>query len=347
MPTWGEMLKELQESAQQRGGQPDFDALRRKYLAHLYAKTGRDTIVYATDWLSGRAGGGITGITLEDMQGMMEVCHGLRGPELDVILHSPGGSAEATASIVRYLRRKFTDIRVFVPLAAMSAATMWALAGNAIVMGKHSQLGPIDPQFVTPQGQFPARALIKQFERIKQECAENPANLGAWLPTLQQYGPALLEEAEIAERLARRLVQEWLEAYMFAGQRGAKGKAEKIAAYFADYDTHQSHGLGIDRDQARDVGVTIIDLESDQELQDAILSAYHATIHTFSGAAVKIIENHNGRAFVKLAQTVQVQIPVMQGPAPAGFGIPGVPLPVQGQFIPDLPMTETPAQPND
>lgn len=75
---------------------------------------------------------------------MMEVCKDLDGPNLDVLLHSPGGSPEAAASIVRYLRTKFSNVRVFVPLAAMSA-----LPANVIVMGKHSQLGPIDPQMVT------------------------------------------------------------------------------------------------------------------------------------------------------------------------------------------------------
>lgn len=340
MPTWGELLNELQKQAQQHAGQLDFDGLRRKHLAKLHEKTGRDTIVYATNWLSGRVGGLITSITLEDMQGMMEVLHGLRGPQLDIILHSPGGSAEATASIVRYLRRKFTDIRVFVPLAAMSAATMWALAGNRIVMGKHSQLGPIDPQFVTPNGQFPARALIRQFERIKKECAENPANLGAWLPTLQQYGPALLEEAEAATDLSKRLVQEWLTEYMFAGDRRAKAKAQKAAEYFGDYDKHQSHGLGIDRDQARDVDIVVDDLESDQELQDDVLTVFHAVMHTFSGPTVKIIENHEGRAFVKMAQVLQMPVPVMQGPAPSGFGIPSMPVPT-----PFPPSTDSPGVP--
>ena len=123
-----------------RGGQADFDGIRRKYLSQLHQLTGRDTIVYSTDFLAG--GGPLSTIILEDMQGMMEVCRDLNGPGLDLILHSPGGSAEATASIVRYLRRNFDHIRVFVPVAAMSAATVWALASDVVVMGKHSQLGP-------------------------------------------------------------------------------------------------------------------------------------------------------------------------------------------------------------
>lgn len=318
MPSWGEILREVQESAQARGGSPDFDGIRRRYLAELNALTQRNVILYATDWFNKPSPA--ASINLEDMQGMMEVCRGLEGPNLDVILHSPGGSAEATASIVRYLRRKFSNIRVFVPLAAMSAATMWALAADEILMGKHSQLGPIDPQLVTPQGQMPARAIIEQFEKAKAQCAENPAVVAAWFPMLQQYGPSLLEQCEKAEQLAKRLVTEWVEKYMFAGKRGSKAKAERVAGYFADYQTHQSHSLGIDRDQARSVGVRVIDLEKDQALQDAVLSVYHATVHTFAGPCIKLVENHLGRAFAKMAQ--QIVIPVA-GPLPPGIGPPG------------------------
>ena len=323
MPTWGEILAELNASAAARGGQPDFDGIRRNYLARLHAQTERNVIVYASDWLAGAAPQ--AAIVLEDMQAMMEVCRGLEGERLDLILHSPGGSPEAAASIVRYLRRKFEDIRVFVPIAAMSAATMWALAGNRIVMGKHSQLGPIDPQLVTPQGNIPARGIIEQFERAKEETSQNPALLGAWLPMLQQYGPSLIVQCEKAEALAKRLVAEWLEAYMFAGDGEAADKAARVADFFADYETHQSHSLGIDRDQAREVGVVVDDLEDDAALQDAVLSVHHATFHTLSGPAVKIVENHFGRGFFKMQQ--QVIAPIQVGPAAGPPGVPIIPMP--------------------
>jgi hypothetical protein len=144
-----------------RAPPPDFDGVRRRYLAQLYELTERPVILYSTDWLGG--GPPEAAINLEDMQAMMEVCRGLPGPDLDLILHSPGGSAEAAASIVHYLRTRYKHIRAFVPVAAMSAATMWALACDEVVMGKHSQLGPIDPQLVTPQGSIPARAILDQF----------------------------------------------------------------------------------------------------------------------------------------------------------------------------------------
>jgi hypothetical protein len=314
LPSWGEILNELEETAAERGGNPDFDGVRRKYLARLHAHTGRDTILYSSDWLN--VTHPVVSIRLADMQGLMEVSRDLSGPELDIILHSPGGSAEATASIVRYLRRKFTDMRVFVPLAAMSAATMWALAGDEIVLGKHSQLGPIDPQLVTPQGQSPARGIIQQFERAKRECTADPSAVAAWFPILQQYAPALLEQCDKAERLAERLVKEWLATFMFGGENDAAERASKVAAFFANYELHQSHSLGITREDARNEGVIIQDLEEDQELQDLVLSVHHATLHTFQGAAAKIVENHLGRAFVEMQQVVQVQIP--PGPQPPG-----------------------------
>jgi hypothetical protein len=61
-------------------------------------------------------------------------------------------------------------VRVIVRLAAMSAATMMACAADKIVMGKHSYLGPIDPQLrlQTPLGvqQIPAHTILLRGERV-------------------------------------------------------------------------------------------------------------------------------------------------------------------------------------
>lgn len=317
MPTWGDILQEVNATAPAMGGRPDWDAVRRKYITALHALTGRDTILYYTDWM-GSAGKPGTSIVLGDMQGLMEVHKDLKGPGLDLILHSPGGSAEATASIVRYLRTKFTDIRVFVPLAAMSAATMWALAGDEIVMGKHSQLGPIDPQMVTADGQYhPARVILQQFDRAKQEIAADPSLLGAWVPILQAYGPSMLQECERAELLARGLVEQWLSAYMLRADRRRVSKAKAIAKWFSEYGANQSHALGIGRDAARGRGLRVVDLETDPALQDAVLSVHHATLLTLAGPAAKIVENHLGRAWVQMVQQIMVQVPAGSPPATA------------------------------
>jgi hypothetical protein len=276
--------------------------------------TGRATILYSTAYLESRT---ITPaslqISLADMQGFMEAVSNIKEKKLDLILHSPGGQAEAAESIVDYVRSRFDHVRIFIPLAAMSAATMIALSGNEIFMGQHSQLGPIDPQFTitTPEGSrtAPAKTILDQFELAKKEC-KDPTNLAAWMPILRTYAPGLLTQCGTSQQLAVRMVSRWLAKYMFAGEDNSEEKAEKIASWFADYDAFQSHGRRVGPDQALEQGVKIIRLESDQNLQDAVLAVHHATMHTFSGtAAAKIVENHHGRAWVIQSGQLRVAVP--------------------------------------
>lgn len=311
MPTWSGLIPELKA---QKGGISPFDAVRRKYLSTTYKKTGRNIILYATKWTQAdNIAPALISITEEDIQGLMEVIHGLKGPNLDLIVHSPGGSPEATEAFVSYLRTKFDDIRVIIPQSAMSAATMLACASNRIVMGKHSFIGPIDPQMLIFNNgavlAVPAQAILDQFRLGQSEC-EDPKKLGSWLPILGQYGPALLVQSDNALKLSQELVSEWLVKYMFAGKPDAMDISKGIAAKLADHTLFKSHARHINREMAKNMGLIIEDLEADQEFQDNVLSIFHATTHTFNGTnAVKIIENHEGRAFIKQ----QYRPPVGQG----------------------------------
>ena len=106
MPTWGQLLGEIRTQIQS-GDQQAFDTIRNKYLKELSDFTGRDTIVYATRWTSGDAPPNLVSITDEDIHAFMEAVSGLKSDNLDLIIHSGGGSAEATDAIVSYLRQKF------------------------------------------------------------------------------------------------------------------------------------------------------------------------------------------------------------------------------------------------
>jgi len=317
MPTWGEILVEIRERASQ-GDKAPFDYVRRKYLAELHKYTSRNTILYATNWTDPRGfPPAFVSIGEDDVQALMGVFKDLPSGGLDLILHSPGGSAETTEAVVSYVRSKFSDLRVIIPYAAMSAATMLACSAQKIVMGKHSFLGPIDPQMLIADQYgntkaVPAQAILDQFEKAKQECLD-PRVLGVWAPILPQYGPALLIESSEALGLSKELVAKWLEKYMFAGQGDAKQKADAAAASLADHTTFKTHGRHIDRSQARGFGLIIEDLETDQKFQDLVLSVFHSMTHTFtSTTAVKIVENHLGRAFL-----VQAGLFVQQPPTPS------------------------------
>ena len=328
MPTWGEILTEITQTGQllQAQGIPTspFDIVRRKYLSAVATHTGRPTILYATAWLSNpTAPAQFVSLTDDDMLGFMEAVHGLTGPNLDLILHSPGGTASAAEQIVTYLRSKFEHIRIIVPHMAMSAATMVACSADEIVMGKHSFLGPIDAQLImqTALGPrlVPAQAILEQFERALRDAAD-PVKLRAWAPMLSQYGPDLLVTSQNSVALAEDLVAEWLKLYMFKGQADAEAKGKAIGKWLSAHNTFKAHARPISRETLRSKGLTgVRDLEHDQIEQDLFLSVYHAIAHTFfsNPSAAKIVENHQGKAYIRhVAQPVQIiQVPVQPPPA--------------------------------
>jgi len=334
VPTWGDLIREIQQVAASGplpGGASPFDVVRRKYLTALGQRTGRAVILYATKWTQPGPGlePELLSLTAEDVQGFMEVVHGVGGTALDIVLHSPGGSAEATESLVAYLRSKFTDVRVFIPHAAMSAATMLACSANRIVMGRHSFLGPIDPQFIVQtdlgRASVAAHAIEEQFALAKEECRKQPGLLPAWVPILKQYGPALIVQCQLARQLSEDLVGDWLARYMLNGAPSAQQDAKRIAGHLADHSKFQSHSRFIDRAQAKALGLLIDDLEAQQPLQDAVLTVFHATTHTFNATpCVKIIENHLGKAFIKVAQQ---QVVMMQPAQPSPIPPPTQPPP--------------------
>ena len=304
MPTWGNILSEIRRNIQQ-GDQQAFDTVRNKYLSHHAALTGRDTIIYASRWTSGDAPPNLVSITDEDIHAFMEAISGLKNDALDLIIHTGGGSAEATDAIVSYLRQKFSHIRIIVPQAAMSAGTMLACSADIIVMGKQSSIGPIDPQFIlqTSVGlqAIPAHAILEQFKRAQDDCSMNPKNLNSWLPMLSQYGPALLVRCQDQIDFGRELVGNWLKAYMFKGE--PQTTPDKIAEYLSNHANFKTHGKHISIEKAQEIGLKIEALEDDQQLQDSVLSALHATMHAFSSTnTAKVVANQNGNCFLKQFQ---------------------------------------------
>ena len=297
MPSWNELLDNLPDGIKY---------LRSESLKCLQdigrLRGDRHVILYGSAFLQKpQASADRLQITHEDVNAFMSVMHGMTwSKNLTLVLHTPGGVTNAAETIVAYLRSKFDDIEVIVPTYAMSAGTMISLAANRIVMGRQSQLGPIDPQFVTGQRAQSARAVVDQFEEAKEEILQNAAAAGVWFPILQTIGPALLQEARNALEYGERMVARWLEQYMFAERQDARELAKSAASHFNDASRHKSHGRRIDRDEAREQKLDVEDLEESQKLQEAVLTLYHLmTIAIEKGPASKVFHSDLDTMFVK------------------------------------------------
>ena len=301
MPDWNQILNEIKASGS------TYDIIRRSYLEKLHNKTGRNIIIYYSGWLQKKNVPGLE-VNDADKNGFMTVIHQLdRSKGLDLLIHTPGGETAATESLVDYLRSIFgTDVRAFVPQIAMSAGTMIACSCKEISMGKHSSLGPIDPQF---RG-IPAHGVVEEFERACEEIKNDPSKIPVWQSILAKYSPSFIGECEKAIEWSTEMVKEWLLTGMFSGRRTkAKiAKVDKIVSELSDHALSKSHARHLSVKKCNEIGLNVIELEDDHILQEAVLSVHHTCIHTLSSTpAIKIIENHIGRAYIQIAQNVLVQ----------------------------------------
>lgn len=301
MPNWGQVLSEIQaqDAKLTNDAKSAVDVVRRRYLKKLHKKTGRNVIAYYSGWLSSPGAFG-TDVNDEDKAAFMMAIHGLdKARGLDLILHTPGGGIAAAESLVDYLRRVFgCDIRAIVPHLAMSAGTMIACTCKSIVMGKQSNLGPIDPQL----GGLPAAAVKKEIERAIAEIKADPDRLQFWQFVLGKYTPTFIGQCEQAVQMAAEFVRDRLIDNMLSGDKNAAAKADEIVRGLSDVDDNKSHSRHIHIDRCEALGLKIERLEEDQELQEAVLTVHHCFMHSLSvSGAAKLVENQNGAAFIKLA----------------------------------------------
>lgn len=299
MPNWHEISEQLKQAGS------TFDVIRRKYIKELSQKTDRNVIIYYSGWLQKS---NIEGLQVNDADknGLMTVIHKLdRSKGLDLVLHTPGGETAATESIVDYLHSMFgNDIRAIVPQLAMSAGTMIACSCKEIIMGQQSSLGPIDPQF----GGIPAHGIVEEFKRALSEIKADPMSAAVWQPIIAKYNPTLIGECEKAIDWSEKMVEDWLDRNMLSAEADKANTIQKIIKELGDHALNKSHARHLSIQKCKDIGLKIVDLESDHELQDLVLSVHHICIHTLSATnAFKIIENQNGIAFIQSAQNIMVQ----------------------------------------
>ena len=300
MPNWGQVLQEIQQV--QGLGLTAVDQVRRKYMAALHRKTGRNVIAYYSGFLS--KPDIQSDINDEDKNGFMMAIHQLdRSLGLDLILHTPGGGIAATQSIINYLQKMFrSDIRVIVPQIAMSAGTIMACCAKEIVMSeKHANLGPIDPHL----NGFPAYGVIQEFNRAIKEVSADPNAIVIWQPIIGQYFPTFLSQCENAIKWSNRFVTRQLQTVMFRGRPQARKKAQAVVKKLTDYTGNKTHDRHIEFDECKRIGLKVTAIEADQDFQDLVLTVHHCYMHTLMNTpAFKIIENFNGAAFVKQQQIV-------------------------------------------
>ena len=95
---------------------------------------------------------------------------------------------------------------------------------------------------------------------------------------------------------------------MLNGKQNAGQIADTIIEELGNHALNKSHARHLSAEKCENMGLEIFKLEGDSKLQNAVLSVHHSYVHTLSATnAYKIIENHNGIAFIQSEQRVMIK----------------------------------------
>jgi hypothetical protein len=220
---------------------------------------------------------------------------------LDLLLHTPGGSPEAAADIIRACRSYSNRFRVIVPNAAMSAGTLIAMGSDEIVMSDTSNLGPIDPQMIFVQSKDvvimrPAKSFIDAYIDLIDSArsaiaAKQPAT--PFLHLLDRQDPSWIIECLRARNATENLAKEQLKANMLKDK--SEEKIAEVVKKFFEVGDKNTHGRSISPDEAMAFGLTIRKEDKYGDFWDMIWEIYvRIENYTRNKGLAKYLLSRNG-----------------------------------------------------
>jgi hypothetical protein len=203
-----------------------------------------------------------------------------------IFLTTTGGQAEVVEKLVEVVRNHYELVYFVVPIAAMSAGTIFCMSGDKIYMDYSSSLGPIDPQVPDREGKFlvPALGHLDKVNEIIDKSKNNSITPVEFQWLLNQ-DLAMLRFYEQARDLSIALLKKWLVQYKFKdwlthrtnnpgtpvtpGEK--EGRATEIAQLLSNNTHWNSHGrfIGIST-LTKECRLDIDDFGKDPSLQKAV-----------------------------------------------------------------------------
>jgi hypothetical protein len=203
---------------------------------------------------------------------------------LELLLHTPGGSADIAYQVVRFLRRHCKTLNIIVPLLAKSAGTLMCLGADAIYMGELGELGPIDvqisdpiekgPKSISPLDEFKSAEFLRDYAVEILDIFTLLIVRRSGMSLKESLHESLHFTTEIMRPLYEQLdpleIGEYKRALAIGEEYGdrllamTKNPHRKLISQ-ALLSKYPSHGFVIDRVEARTLGLPVHALDSAQE----------------------------------------------------------------------------------
>ena len=230
---------------------------RQAIIKQIEARTKRLLICYVS--------GDECMIDASDTMPFVDLLHNVPpNRDVDLLLHTVGGSIDAAEKLIRMMRSKIGTawLRIIVPDFAKSAGTLMVLGADSVVMSDMSELGPIDPQIRLGDRWRSAQNYIDAYDAHAETLKEDPNDVAAQI-MLGKLDPADIRSCRAAVNRARQAAESLLKRGMF---RNGGNWTQTVTELLAT-TRWLSHGQMISWEDARDplIGLVVEHLEYHSE----------------------------------------------------------------------------------
>lgn len=258
--------KELESLVEVNAPNMNFRDEFRRAISDIEAIRQRPLIAYAANVINAPAGSSPDISYVDDLPfSEMVSAIPLGTDSSDILIVTPGGSAQQVSQFVNHVRPRFHNVAFIIPYMAMSAGTIWALSGNEIWMDARAFIGPIDPQVPNKESRFvPAQAILTLLKEIQKNGQQNINNgkKPDWsdIMILQNIDAKEIGNALSLSKYSIELATEYLKVYKFRDWIHSDGTpatdaerattADKVANLLCSHEHWRTHSHGISRDVA-------------------------------------------------------------------------------------------------
>ncbi len=192
-----------------------------------------------------------------------------------VLIHSPGGNARCAYQLSRYITRYCGAYDVLIPSYAKSAATLFSLGAENIILGDYGELGPLDAQIFDSETERIGSALdeVHALERLHAFALDSfdatmylllgksGKKVNTLLPMVLKFISDMMEplldkiDTVHYTQLSRALKVGEEYAVRLLSTKYGKTVAEKIARTLVE--KYPEHGFVIDREEANSIGLKV------------------------------------------------------------------------------------------
>ena len=187
---------------------------RQEIIKQIQDLTGRRLICYVS--------GSDCMIDENDTMPFVDLLHNVTpGEDMELLLHTPGGSIDDAEKLIRMVRSKVgqAEFHIVVPEFAKSAGTLMVLGADCVVMSDMSELGPIDPQmrFADSNGLIrwqPVQNYLDAYDEHYYKVDQNPDHVAAQM-MLRKLDPATVKLCQAVRERAKQCAEDLLKRGMF------------------------------------------------------------------------------------------------------------------------------------